>query len=462
MKRGRLKKAGTAGALTLVSFVLVSSWLVSSVLVGTAVGQTPPAAPSAAPHHGPSAEDLRGLESEIERAVEEQRRLNSEIETAAADTQKLRTGLVDVAKRLRAAEERVAKAETRLGEIEGKEGTLRRSLQGREKVTAEVLAAMQRIGRKPPPALLVQPDDALSAMRAAVLLGAVVPQMRDEARVLIADLKTLSALADENRKVTVALRAERDATDEERKRLATLIEQRQGQVFTSREQLEAARARMAALSRDAKSLRDLIAKGEAEAIGNARAVEIARRAPPPVKEGREVAALGSGARLGPRVPFAQRKGQLSWPVSGEVTKRFGGRDALGGLERGVTFAANTGAVVTAPADGWVHFAAPFRGYGHLLIINAGNGYHVVLAGMERLSVDIGQFVLAGEPVGFMSAGSGVASSGSAAVNTQGATVSQGSALGVVRPALYVEFRKDGSPVDPSPWWTSQLAEKARG
>ena len=436
MEQGRLKRAGTAGALALA--------LVSSVLAQTAP----------TPHQGPSAEDLRGLESEIERAVEEQRRLSSEIETAAADAQKLRTSLVDVAKRLRFAEERVAKAETRLAEIETKENALRRSLQGRERVTAEVLAAMQRIGRKPPPALLVQPDDALSAMRAAVLLGAVVPQMRDEARVLIADLTTLSALAEENRKVTVALRSERDATDEERRRLANLIEQRQGQVSTSREQLDKERARMAALSRDAKSLRELIAKGEAEAIGNARAVEIARRAPPPVKEGREVASLGTGARLGPRVAFAQRKGQLSWPVSGEVSKRFGARDALGGLERGVTFAANGGAVVTAPADGWVHFAAPFRGYGHLLIINAGNGYHVVLAGMERLSVDIGQFVLAGEPVGFMPA--------AAPANAPAGTVSQGTALGVARPALYVEFRKDGSPVDPSPWWTSQLAEKARG
>lgn len=422
-----------------------------------ATGQNPE---PAAPQQGPSAEDLRGLESEIAKAVDEQRRLNTEIETAAADTQKLRLSLVDVAKRLRTAEERAARAEARLNEIETQEAMIRRSLQGREKVTAEVLAAMQRIGRKPPPALLVQPDDALSAMRAAVLLGAVVPEMRDEARVLITDLKKLSALAEENRVQAVSLRSERDAADSERSRLSGLIDQRQKQVMTSRDQLEKERARMAALSRDAKSLRELIAKGEAEAIGNARAIEIARRAPPPVKEGREVASLGSGTRLGPRVPFAQRRGQLAWPVSGEVSKRFGARDTLGSVERGVTFAANAGAVVTAPADGWVHFAAPFRGYGHLLIINAGNGYHVVLAGMERLSVDIGQFVLAGEPLGFMPAKAGV--SLPAGTSPGGSAVSGGNALGGVRPPLYVEFRKDGSPVDPSPWWTSQLAEKARG
>lgn len=444
MASSRWTSAGAAVALAGV-MAASSLWL-------PARAQTSEPTP---PQHGPSAEDLRGLENEIAKAVDEQRRLNAEIETAAADTQKLRLNLVEVAKRLRSAEERGAKAEARLQQVETQEGTIRQSLQGRERVTAEVLAAMQRIGRKPPPALLVQPDDALSAMRAAVLLGAVVPEMRDEARVLIADLKKLTALAEESRVLAVSLRAERDATDSERARLASLVEQRQAQVMTSKDQLEKERARMAALSRDAKSLRELIAKGEADAIGNARAIEIARRAPPPVKEGREVAALGTGARLGPRVPFAQRRGQLPWPVSGEVSKRFGTRDALGGLERGVTFSANAGAVVTAPADGWVHFAAPFRGYGHLLIINAGNGYHVVLAGMERLSVDIGQFVLAGEPLGFMPAKASAPSSGAN-------TVLGGNALGGVRPPLYVEFRKDGSPVDPSPWWTSQLAEKARG
>lgn len=411
------------------------------------------------PHTGPSVEDLRGLESEIEKAVSEQRRLNSEIENASAEAQKLRATLIEVARRVRSAEERMARQETRLVDIESKETTLRRSLQGRERVTAEVLAAMQRIGRKPPPALLVQPDDVLSAMRAAVLMGAVVPEMRDEARVLITDLKALTTLADQSRKATADLRTERDTITTERATLTTLVEQRQQQMTQSRVLLEREKARMAALSRDAKSLRELIAKGEADMIGNARALEIARRAPPPVKAGTEVAALATGTRLGPRQPFAQRRGQLFLPVSGEIARRFGARDGVGGVERGMTIASNSGAVVTAPADGWVHFAAPFRGYGQLLIINAGNGYHIVLAGMERLSVEIGQFVLAGEPVGFLPAGNPEAGT---AEKAAGARNNSAAALGSQRPALYVEFRKDGSPVDPSPWWSLQSAEKARG
>jgi septal ring factor EnvC (AmiA/AmiB activator) len=95
----------------------------------------------------------------------------------------------------------------------------------------------------------------------------------------------------------------------------------------------------------------------------------------------------------------------------------------------------------------VVYAGPFRSYGQLLILNAGGGYHVLLAGMERISVDLGQFVLTGEPVAIMGGGSQV----SAAVAT-----------GTKQPVLYVEFRKDGTPIDPSPWWATNEGEKVRG
>jgi septal ring factor EnvC (AmiA/AmiB activator) len=95
----------------------------------------------------------------------------------------------------------------------------------------------------------------------------------------------------------------------------------------------------------------------------------------------------------------------------------------------------------------VHFAGPYRGYGQLVILNVGNGYQVVLAGMGKLSVEIGQFVLAGEPLGNL---------GLSPAITLGENVASS------RPSLYVEFRKDSAPVDPSPWWLPQSAEKARG
>jgi septal ring factor EnvC (AmiA/AmiB activator) len=141
---------------------------------------------------------------------------------------------------------------------------------------------------------------------------------------------------------------------------------------------------------------------------------------------------------------------LPIPVNGVKSRDFGASDGNGGTERGISIVTRPGAQVTAPCDGWVVYAAPYRSYGKLLILNAGGGYHVVLAGVERISVDIGQFVLTGEPVAVMGSGPQVAS----AMLTGAAGGSQ--------PVLYIEFRKDGSPVDPNPWWATPDSEKVRG
>ena len=161
----------------------------------------------------------------------------------------------------------------------------------------------------------------------------------------------------------------------------------------------------------------------------------------------DLAALKDPGRLAPAVAFAATRGHLRLPVNGVKIREFGASDGLGGTQKGLSIAARAGAQITAPCDGWVVYAGPFRSYGQLLILNAGGGYHVLLAGMERISVDLGQFVLTGEPVAVMGGGSQV----SAAVATRSK-----------QPVLYVEFRKDGTPIDPSPWWATNEGEKVRG
>jgi septal ring factor EnvC (AmiA/AmiB activator) len=156
-------------------------------------------------------------------------------------------------------------------------------------------------------------------------------------------------------------------------------------------------------------------------------------------------AFASPDRLKPALPFEQAKGTLRLPAQGRQLKTFGDTDATGAALKGISLQTREEARITAPADGWVVYAGPFRSYGQLLIINAGGGYHILLAGMSRIDVSLGQFVLAGEPIAVM--GSPTASSGS------GDEIS--------RPVLYVEFRKDGRPVDPGPWW-AEVSGKVQG
>jgi len=161
----------------------------------------------------------------------------------------------------------------------------------------------------------------------------------------------------------------------------------------------------------------------------------------------DLAALKDVGKLGPAVAFATAKKQLPLPVNGLKIKEYGAPDGVGGTEKGLSLAARPGAQVTAPCDGWVVYAGPFRNYGKLLILNAGGGYHVLLAGMERISVDVGQFVVTGEPVAEM--GSRAQAASAVAAESR-------------QPVLYVEFRKDGVPVDPGPWWAANEVEKVRG
>ena len=229
------------------------------------------------------------------------------------------------------------------------------------------------------------------------------------------------------------------------------MDQRQNQRQASSVALADEESRSATLAGQATSLRDLIARMEAEsataaaaaaqAKQAAEAAEAAPDAPPP-------RSLGSADRLTPKVAFADAKGLLPLPVAGTETAVFGADDGLGGKTQGISLSTRDGAVVSSPSDGWVVYAGPFRSYGQLLIINAGGGYHVLLAGMERIDVQLGQFVLAGEPVAVMP--SRKLASNDAAI------------AGTTQPALYIEFRKDGASIDPAPWWAGSNAEKAGG
>jgi septal ring factor EnvC (AmiA/AmiB activator) len=312
-----------------------------------------------------------------------------------------------------------------------------------------VLAALQRAGRRAPPALLVRPEDALQSLRTAMLLGAVVPEMRSRTDRLVSDLGELIGL----RKTIAAerdlLAADRAKLTTDQVQLASLVEERQRKQSAAEKDMEAERARAVTLSRQVDSLQGLIAKMELDLKSAAKAAETASLKGTPVAlNGKpNLGALKDPGRLSPAIAFASAKGLFALPVNGTRLREFGRPDGVGGVEKGISLAARPGAQVTTPCDGWVVYSGPFRSYGQLLILNAGGGYHVLIAGMERISVNIGQFVLTGEPVATMGSTSQVAS-------ILAANASQ--------PVLYIEFRKDGTPIDPGPWWAASEGEKVRG
>ncbi len=445
-------------SLVVVAFAATGAGVCPTrALAQTAAAEAPavaPVDPGEAERNQRRAE-LDAITHDIEVTKERQDALQSEIDKLDKDSASLNQSMVETGERAKQLERQLGEAEARMGSLLDEEKGVRASLSARRGVLANVLAALQRMGRKPPPAIVVRPEDALAAVRSAMLLGAVVPELRTEADALTSDLKHLLALKDEKARERDRVRADATALAEEQTRIQLLVAEKKKARAASEDALTAEQSRSVELAAKASSLQDLIDTLEKQLASSADAAASAKAA-----EEKNQAAIDSGAasrqpdnlgaanRIAPAVAFADTKGLLPRPVNGVEVKSFGDDDGLGGTTAGVSIATRAGAGVSAPSDGWVVYAGPFRSYGQLLIINAGGGYHVLLAGMERINVELGQFVLAGEPVGVMGTRQ------LASMGTEG--------IGAQQPLLYVEFRKDGNSIDPAPWWARSSDEKVGG
>ncbi len=404
-------------------------------------------------------QELVSLQSAIELSQSRKDELAQEISALEADRASINRSLIDTSTRTRALEERIERSAKRLEELRTDEESMRESLRARRSVLIEVIAALQRMGRNPPPALLVTPEDALSSVRSAILLGAVVPEIRAETEILATELTELVRIKADINASRTRLSGDLRGLAEEEERLVLLLEEKKQLTNAARAQLAEQTALAAELAGKVGNLQGLIDQMESRITAVREAAEAARKAEEERRQ-REEEMLAEArqdtnkpdfadtSRIAPAMAFDQAKGLLPKPVSGVELAAFQQKIATGDLSQGISIATRSESRVLSPSDGWVIYAGPFRSYGQLLIVNAGDGYHVVLAGMEKINVELGQFVLAGEPVGVMGANR-VASN---------ANVDTGS----TRPVLYVEFRKDGNSIDPSPWWAKSSVEERNG
>jgi septal ring factor EnvC (AmiA/AmiB activator) len=355
--------------------------------------------------------ELREIARSISQSAEKAAALEKSIAAIEKTKVGLRTAIVESARRRKDFERQIASHEKSIAELAGKEAKVKTSLLARRDLLAEVLAALQRMGRNPPPALLVTPDDALSSVRSAILLGAVVPGIRSETDKLAGDLQILADLrrdiAAEKEDFVVAL----SSLIEEGRRMDLLIARNDELAATNARELGAERKRAGELASRATSLEGLIVSLERditsvrEAAALARAEELRRQGLSPSEREKAKALAESGApdknRIAPAYAFSELKGLVELPATGSVIRHFGDDDGTGHMTAGMTLESGPSALVTAPADAWIVFAGPFRSYGETIILNLGDGYHMVMTGMDQVIARQGQFVVAGEPLGQM-------------------------------------------------------------
>jgi septal ring factor EnvC (AmiA/AmiB activator) len=353
----------------------------------------------------PTREELRRVETEKAEREDRIQNLLRNAEGARQEVRRLQGQLLEATRQLQALERDAERQETRLVDLRRREQAARANLVTDREALEDVLAALVRMERQKPPPLAVRPADAVEAVRAASLLGAITPPLQARAQRVAAELDRVRALRAQLLDQNVAFRQAEAALLAQARTIETLARDRAELERRLRADAADEQARVRQLADRAATLRELIER------------------------------LVRPDRAGPRLPappglpgrFAQAQGAIAQPTAGAIVRRFNAGGPDDARTRGVTFQARRGGAVVAPFDGRIEFAGEFRSYGRVLILNVGGGYHIVLAGLDTVFGVVGQEVLAGEPIGVMSAG------------------------GQTAPELYMEVRREGRPVDPGPW-----------
>lgn len=437
-----------------------------AVLALLFVCTSPPATTLAQQTSGQVRESLERSRSELDATRQRAKGLEKSVAEIQAEREQLSDSLRQTARIIHDSEARLTEIERQQAVLAEQEREIREELGTRYGKVSVLLGAMQRMSRNPPPVLITRREDALQMVRSAMILARAFPELTEKAKIVAGRLEKLVEVVEASKARSTMLRAETARHEVERTRIAALIETRRQSLSEHQPALESARRQAADTARRIDDLTSLISSLDAQARTTAAAPAPAQSAPPLLSAERPPAARPPGpgvpeppvgpavavlmpnqkqvsalsaTPMRPAIPFAQTRGSLPFPAQGKRVLGYGEKTQFGTQSMGIVLETRHSAQVRAPSDGSVLWAGPFRTWGQLLIINAEDGYHILLAGLSQIDVQVGQFVLAGEPVGLMSA----------APKSQAAK-SEGNA-----PVLYVEFRKDNRPIDPDPWWAAR-------
>ncbi|MDA1070164.1 MAG: peptidoglycan DD-metalloendopeptidase family protein [Proteobacteria bacterium] len=364
--------------------------------------------------------------SEVEQAIDQARQaraaLDGEAAAIAQEIDGLRARLLAAEAAMRAQEAALEEIALTLEALNGEMAERQAAFDVRRDEFGLVLAALQRIARQPAEMLLAMPTSPTDTHRTAMLLASLTPELDRRARAIADDIAVLAGL-------------KQDIADQERAQIATL------EVLTAERAASAAatirkRALLAGVRREDSALAAEQERLAGEAGNLRELLDALSRSADGVPS--EIATGTAVVEALAATSFSAQRGTLTLPVAGTIVTHFGEILPAGGDSEGIVIDARPGSRVVTPYDGRVVYAGPFRDYGHLLIIDHGEGYHTVLAGLARADVVLGQLLLASEPVGVMSSQDAAAS------------------------GLYVELRRKGAPINPLPWMTAGANEVTGG
>lgn len=359
-----------------------------------------------------SPQDLDALSQAEKTAREEAQALEKQQKAVEGEISNLQRSLKTLARETRVFEQNAQVLTEEKSRIDSNIQAIELDIEKDKIELSKLLAALQRLEATPPPSFVLRPDDAIASAQAGQLMATLSKQLNERTKTLTLQLEDLAQKRAEAEKTQRQIEANSKQLDKKRQSTLALVKNKsklQASIDAQRTEKQATAEKLAS---EAATLRELLEKLEKAALN----------VKPRLKPKRGTALPDIAPTLPDGIgPFTQAKGRLSLPVTGRLKKRFGSG------EKGLTFSAASSGQVLAPYAGRVEFAGPFKNYDQVIILSVGEGYFILLTGLGSVYTQTGDVIRQGDPVGAMpfdSSGQG---------------------------DLYLELRKDGSTLDPSPW-----------
>lgn len=386
--------------------------------------------------------DLAKMEREVQAQNLEHKKLQAQATQISLELTRISKDMIASAKQIQNSEEKISRMESELETLRADLKKAEENFVVEDDNLIKTLSALQNLALKPTEALFVQPLTPVEIIRSAMLLREAVPYLQENAARIREDLEKIEAQKNLVEKQVARIIRQKKILEKEHEQMKALV-QRKSKIRNAVEiKSVKAKKKVEQLASQANDLRDLLNKLEKQRQEKQRRQEEERRRLAELKAAEARRAAEETKKLEekqradlikfkPEVinevgeNFVKAKGHLLRPARGPVVTAYGEQMSKGVTSKGIIIKTRSQAQVISPYDGTVIFAGPFRGYGNLIIIEHGQGYLSLLAGLEEVDCELGQMLLAGEPVGQMP------ESGDA--------------------RLYVELRKDNHPVNPLTW-----------
>ena len=386
--------------------------------------------------------DLAKMEREVQAQNLEHKKLQAQATQISLELTRISKDMIASAKQIQNSEEKISRMESELETLRADLKKTEENFVVEDDNLIKTLSALQNLALKPTEALFVQPLTPVEIIRSAMLLREAVPYLQENAARIREDLEKIEAQKNLVEKQVARIIRQKKILEKEHEQMKALV-QRKSKIRNAVEiKSVKAKKKVEQLASQANDLRDLLNKLEKQRQEKLRRQEEERRRLAELKAAEARRAAEETKKLEekqradlikfkPEVinevgeNFVKAKGHLLRPARGPVVTAYGEQMSKGVTSKGIIIKTRSQAQVISPYDGTVIFAGPFRGYGNLIIIEHGQGYLSLLAGLEEVDCELGQMLLAGEPVGQ------VPESGDA--------------------RLYVELRKDNHPVNPLTW-----------